>query len=383
MSSLSFGGRIDSANVYEFERRITDAVKQHPDLPLVLDFDNVEYISSSGLRTLLTVQKEIRRKITLKNVSPQVYNILDLTGFTSILNAERKLSELDVTGCEIIGRGGVSTVYRVDRDTIVKVYDIPDALDIITNEQRRAKQALLRGIPTAISFGTVRVGDRYGSVFELVNARTFAEILADDPDRMDELVRRHVAVIRQMHSVETEPGALPDSREIYLKYLDQIGKDIPEELSSRLREMFMSMPFDPHMIHGDIHMKNVMLCNGEPMLIDMETLSCGNPVFDLADLFIAYIAFNEDDPDNSRQVIGLPADLCAQLWEKTVTCYMDPAGEEQLRQAENKMKAVGYVRFLYLVAVMHLGGEELREARTRHAVKHLQELLETVDSFVL
>jgi len=383
MINLSFRGRFDSTNAQEYGRRISDAVRNHPGQSVILDFDGVEYISSSGLRVLLNAQKQTENRITVKNVSPGVYEIMDITGFTSILNVERKLREMDVTGCEVIGRGGVSTVYRVDRETIVKVYEIPDALDIIRNEQRRAKQALLRGIPTAISYDAVRVGDRYGSVFELVNARTFVELLADEPDRLDELVRLHVDVIRQVHSVETEPGELPDCREVYLKYLDQIGDEIPGELSARLREMFSSMPYDPHMIHGDIHMKNVMLCDGEPLLIDMDTLSCGNPVFDLSDLFIAYRAFNEDDPTNSQRVIGLPADLCACLWEKTVACYLDKATEEELRQAEKKMMAVGYVRFLYLVAGLNLGGGELRPVRIRHAAGHLQELLESVDSFVL
>ena len=383
MISLSFRGRIDSTNVREFERRIHDAVNSNPGEPVVLDFDGVEYISSSGLRLLLTVQKQTKHRITVKNVSPEVYEILDITGFTSVLNVEKRLRDSDITGCEIIGRGGVSTVYRVDSETIVKVYEIPDALDIIKNEQQRAKQALLMGIPTAISYDAVRVGSRYGSVFELVNARTFVELLADDPGRMDELVRHHVDVIRLVHSVETEPGQLPDCREIYLKYLDRIGPEIPEDLSRRLREMFASMPYDTHLIHGDIHMKNVMLCDGEPLLIDMDTLSCGNPVFDLADLFIAYMAFNEDDPANSRQVIGLTEDICARLWKKTIACYLDMADGETLRRSEEKMKAVGYVRFLFLVAALNLGGEKLRTVRIRHAVDHLRELLESVDNFML
>jgi len=205
MINLSFRGRFDSTNAQEYGRRISDAVRNHPGQSVILDFDGVEYISSSGLRVLLNAQKQTENRITVKNVSPGVYEIMDITGFTSILNVERKLREMDVTGCEVIGRGGVSTVYRVDRETIVKVYEIPDALDIIRNEQQRAKQALLRGIPTAISYDAVRVGDRYGSVFELVNARTFVELLADEPDRLDELVRLHVDVIRQVHSVETEP----------------------------------------------------------------------------------------------------------------------------------------------------------------------------------
>ena len=379
---VSPAGRIDSTNAKDFEAALADALAQCPAGPLTVDCDRLEYISSAGLRVLLSAAKRLPAPPAVINVSPALYEIFDMTGFTSLLNVERKLRELDVTGCEVIGRGATASVYRIDPETIVKVYEIPNALEMIKNEQRRAKQAFIKGIPTAISYDAVRVGDSYGSVFELLNARTFADLLRAEPERREELISMHVSVIRTIHSIEAEPGELPDCRDIFAGYLEELGGAIPEELRQRLAERFRAMPPDLHMIHGDLHMKNVMLCGGEPVLIDMDTLSTGNPVFDLGNLFVAYVAFNEDDPANSAEFIGLDTETCAALMEETLSRYLGTPDAAALHRAMQKVRAVGYVRFLYLVAVMPFGGA-LTDTRIRHTVEHLTELLEELDSFAL
>ena len=375
-------GRIDSQNAAAFEEELAAAQREHAGCELVLDLDKLNYISSAGLRVLLGTSKRQSDPLRVINVSRELYEIFDMTGFTSILNVERKLRSISIEGCRVIGRGAIGTVYRIDNDTIVKVYDIPDALDVIKNEQKRAKHAFLKGIPTAISYDAVRVGDRYGSVFELLDAKTFVDVLNAEPDRLDELVKMHVQVMNAIHSIEAEPGELPDCREMFTGYLHEIGGDLPDDLRSALEARFRSMPEDLHMIHGDIHMKNVMLCGGEPLLIDMETLSTGDPVFDLADLFIAYCAFNEADPTNSSQVIGLSKDVCSELFEKTLSACLRCEDEAGFMLARKRIMTVGYVRFLYLVAVLNMGGEQYRSLRIRRTVEHLRELLPEVSSFV-
>ena len=58
---------------------------------LVLDFANVEYISSAGLRVLLAMEKNMRRqggKMKLRNLNPAVKEIIRLAGFFQIMNIE-------------------------------------------------------------------------------------------------------------------------------------------------------------------------------------------------------------------------------------------------------------------------------------------------------
>ena len=82
---LKIDGRLDTVTAPELENAINgegDALKA-----LVLDFEKVNYISSAGLRVLLTAQKKmnVQGSMELVNVSQAVMDILEMTGFADIL----------------------------------------------------------------------------------------------------------------------------------------------------------------------------------------------------------------------------------------------------------------------------------------------------------
>ena len=377
---LYLEGRIDSANASDLKRELAAVLARNPDLEPVLDAGELRYISSAGLRVLLNLTRERGRPVPLLNVSPEVYEILEMTGFTSLLQVKKKMRRISVDGCRIIGRGAVGTVYRIDDDTIVKVYEAPDSLPMIENEQKRAKQALLRGIPTAISYDVVRVGEKYGSVFELVRAETYNDLIMKEPDRMEEIVRDYARFLRGVHAVEMPRDELPDARNVFLGYLDQLSGALPGELAERLRGLFLGMRENLHVVHGDIQMKNVMLSGEETLLIDMDTLSVGDPVFDLMSAYVAYIQFNEDDPGNSDVFLGLKKETCDSIWANLLRFYFEGRGEETVRQAEIRIRIVACVRFLHLLLVQKLGDPALHQVRTEHTLAHLRTLLPLTDS---
>ncbi len=168
---LPIKGRIDSANAAQVEQALQSQIAGQTDL--VLDAQELTYISSAGLRVILRIRKE-HPELRIVNVNSEVYEILDMTGFTEMMSVEKAYRVVSVDGAEEIGRGANGTIYRIDKDSVVKVYKNPEALKDIQHEREVAKLALILGIPTAISYDVVKVGDSYGSVFELLNARSFA-----------------------------------------------------------------------------------------------------------------------------------------------------------------------------------------------------------------
>ena len=374
-------GRIDSSNAGEAGKEIRLAIQEAPGTKWLLDAGSLDYISSAGLRILLALKKETKDEITIRNVTPLVYDTLSVTGFTSLFDVQKQLRSVSIEGCPEIGRGAIGTVYRLDEDTIVKVYNIPDCLPMIENEQKRAKQAFVRGIPTAISYDIVRVGDKFGSVFEMVKAENCNDLIVRNPSRMDEVIRLYVSLLKTVHTVEMQPGELPDAREIYAGYLNDIAGCLSDELAGRIRKLLLDMPEDLHAVHGDIQMKNVMLSADEPLLIDMETLCVGNPIFDFAGLWMAYCAFTEDEPTNSEEFLGINKETSDEIYRKTLLMYLED--EKKLPQAEDRIQVLGAVRFLYVLAVLGLGKPELKEIRIRHTRERLERLLERVDRLYL
>lgn len=82
---LKIEGRLDTTSAPELEKTINnegDSLKN-----LVLDFNCVDYISSAGLRVLLTAQKKmnVQGHMELINVSEAVMDIFEMTGFADIL----------------------------------------------------------------------------------------------------------------------------------------------------------------------------------------------------------------------------------------------------------------------------------------------------------
>ena len=162
---INLSGRIDSGNAAEVEGRILKEIEGKPaEEALILDASDLEYISSAGLRTILHLRKD-NPDLKVVNVRSDVYEIFDMTGFTQMMPIEKAYRVVSVEGCEEIGRGANGTIYRIDKDNVVKVYNNADALEEIQHEREVARLALILGVPTAISYDVVRVGDSYGSVF--------------------------------------------------------------------------------------------------------------------------------------------------------------------------------------------------------------------------
>ncbi len=83
--TISLEGRLDTVTAPELEAELKDSLD--PVKELVLDMAELEYISSAGLRVLLTAQKNMNQKGSMKliNVNETVMEIFDVTGFVDIL----------------------------------------------------------------------------------------------------------------------------------------------------------------------------------------------------------------------------------------------------------------------------------------------------------
>lgn len=88
--TLAVAGRLDTATSPDFEKEIkesvTDAVTS-----LDIDMKDLEYISSSGLRVLLSAQKMMNGKqgtLTILNPNEVVSEVFEVTGFSDILTIQ-------------------------------------------------------------------------------------------------------------------------------------------------------------------------------------------------------------------------------------------------------------------------------------------------------
>ena len=245
--NIVLGERIDYSNAGEVEAELFDALKNHPGLPLCLDADKLLYISSAGLRIMMRLRKACTAGFSIRNVSSAVYEIFEMTGMTQIIDVRKKRRRFETKGLPVIGKGASGTVYKLDEETVIKVYK-----------------------------------------------------------------------------------------------------------------------------------------GGEMMLIDMDHLCTGNPVFEFAGLYTTYIALNEVDPNDSLNFLGLDKETCSELFYGTLREYLQAPDEDRLRPALQKIRTAGYLRLLMLLVVERkIADSDKKERGIKHAVSRLGELAYEVQELAI
>ena len=371
-------GRIDSANAADVEASLREIISGYDFDGLVLDVDKLDYISSAGLRIVLRLRKE-NPSLKIINASPEIYEIFDMTGFTEMIPVEKAYRKLSVDGCEVIGRGANGEVFRLDPDTIIKVYYNPDALPDIHHERELARRAFVLGVPTAIPYDVVRVGEGYGSVFELLNAKSLAKLIAAEPESADKYIDMFVELLKTIHATEVRPEDMPDMKAVAIDWVEFLRDYLAPDKWQKLKSLVSAVPEGHKMIHGDYHTKNVMLQNGEALLIDMDTLSQGDPIFEFASIYNAFKGFSDLDHAEAMRFQGLDRSMTEHIWDRTLSLYLGTDDENVLRDAENKSKLMGYTRLMRRTIRRH--GLETDEGRKKIAYykEQIESLVDSVD----
>ena len=338
---LELNGRIDSNNVAAVEQDITAKLPDDKSAGIVIDAEKLEYISSAGLRMILRIKKSFD-KFKIINVSTDVYDILEMTGFTEMMTIEKAYRVVSVEGCEVIGEGANGKVYRIDGDNVVKTYKNADALGEIQHEREVARLALVLGVPTAISYDVVKVGDSYGSVFELLNSKSFAKILAKEPERFDWCVSEYVGMLKKIHGIEVPAGKLPAIKTKIYAGVCRTKDMLPADLGEKLVKLVGDIPESNHMIHGDYHTKNIVLAGDEVLVIDMDTLSVGHPIFDFMRMYNAYVGYSENDPGVILKFQGYDQETAHKFWHDSLAAYLGTKDEGKITEVNNKVRVLSY-----------------------------------------
>ena len=253
--TFNLNGRIDSNNVDKIENEIREEIKDFSG-EIVFDANNLEYISSAGLRMILRTKKS-NDDTKVINCSSEVYEIFEMTGFSEMMDVSKAYRQISIDGCELIGDGFYGTVYRINPETIVKVYKPKDCLDMVKREKELSRKAFILGIPTAIPYDIVKVGDKYGSVFELLNCKSLQKDIQEGAN-IEELAKMCVEILKKMHSIELKPGELPNKKDQIIKMAIECKEYMDDETFSSLVTFINNIPDKNTMIHGDFHIKNLM-----------------------------------------------------------------------------------------------------------------------------
>lgn len=340
--TLYFEGELNSYNAGNIDKEIEEDFKGQKFTSIILNFEKLSYISSAGLRIILKLKQKFK-DVSIVDATLEVFDILQMTGFTNMMPIKKALKCVDITGAEVIGEGFFSTVYRIDKDTIIKVFNRTSDTDQIERELRLAKQAFVLGIPTAISFDIVKVGEKLGVRFEMLDCSSLKNAVLAHPDRSQEYLNKYADLLKRITTTECFDPNIPSMKAFYQRKVEAIKPYLDEAHYLKAKKLIDELEDRHTLVHGDCHFKNIMVQNDELLLIDMDTLSVGHPIFEFAQIYAPYVAFEEDDPGNAERFLGITSDFANKLYNALVDIYLgkdDPV-------AKDKIKLVSYIHMVW------------------------------------
>ncbi len=336
-------GRIDANSSEGFEKELMSSCTPGEDV--CLNADGLEYISSAGLRVLLKLKKSIQAEVRVINASNDVYDIFEVTGFSEILTVEKKLRELTVDENNVIGEGANGKVYRLDDETIIKVFAPGVPMNVVKEERDIARAAFVSGVPTAISYDIARVGESYGAVYEMLNAKTLSAVINENKDRAVEMGCRLGKLLKELHRTLANKEKLTDMLEVYKDRAHKMEKYLSDTELDKLISVYNALDSRSTMLHGDFHPKNVMYMDDELIFIDMGDVGYGHPLLDIGGSYLPMMHIGKFKPDLVFKYIGMDFDTATRVWDSMLLEYF---GEEHLEEGKILAEIYGEAKYMLM-----------------------------------
>jgi len=314
---------INSANGDAVEAELKELCKNRKHLKLILEADNTVFISSRGLRIFLNIM-HAGEQIRIVKVSAEVYNVFEMTGFTKIFNIDRAFRRVELKEENILGRGATGAVYRINDDEIVKVSYKQSTPEELRQEISAAQQALINGVPTAISYDVVECGNGHlGTVYEAINSQTFSSWIMDHPTELDSNVEKYVELLKCIHNNHMAPAELPRLNSLMEQNLEELrGTLLSDDAVDAMLRIIPLLPDGDALVHGDCHPKNVMISDGSLLFIDIGDICVGHPMFDIIGFYMAEVHTHTFfDTEKVDVVTGMNESIRSRFVHKVMQRY--------------------------------------------------------------
>ena len=291
----------------------------------------------------------------------------------------RKYKEVSIEDCKLIGRGEKGAVYRYDNELIIKVYNDINTYKDVENEIAASRKAFIMGLPTAISFGIVAVGNGYGAMYEFLGSINISQYISKDPGRVGYFAKIMANLAHQIHDTEIDEDCFPKATRLLKERVEEGLGTEDRELAERVLALLDALPDTKHLVHGDFHTGNVMLQNGEPVMIDMDRLSFGDPIIDLSGIYMSYVAKGSIDPAAVKKYMGFSYETALEFYDCFMKSYLGDEYDSRIDEITDKAALLCYVRIIrQLKRKQSLTDEET--ALIHSFVKRIADLIERVDS---
>lgn len=279
--------RIDSSNADEVEAKLYEISELNPGKSLSLNAENMEYISSAGLRLLLKFQKAGLLE-NLGNVSQNVYSILDNTGFIGIINVNRLAASYEYDHNALIGCDSFGKLYKADKENVIRVYDSHVDPSDIEMGFECAKVMMNSPVSCAIPFDMVTTSNGKGCLYSVEDFMSVSTLITKQSDADEFRVKAINKIVKQLnlvHGVTELSDCVPRETdrlpELIYKNLNAFSEEEKEKICHIVRKISRGNK----VILENVNERTILISYKEPVLVDFSLLRFGNPLFEIAGFY--------------------------------------------------------------------------------------------------
>jgi thiamine kinase len=178
-----------------------------------------------------------------------------------------------------LARTGMADIITWSDTQILKLYHRNCSPTVADREALKARAAHAAGIPTPAVIDVVTVDGRVGVIFERATGPTMLQLLAERPERTDDLAKQLAALHAHVHTCQA-PDLPSHSERLRVK----IGRAVhlSEELRAAALASLDRLPDGETLCHGDFQPGDVILTSDGPSIIDWYDATRGDPAADVA-----------------------------------------------------------------------------------------------------
>ena len=228
-----------------------------------------------------------------------------------------------------IGEGGIGKVYRNNADPtkMLKLSKFSGKEDML-EEYELSRYAMEVGLSTPAVYDFVTDGTHYGYTGELIKGKkSLCRVIADDPTRLGEMAHLFTQKVRELHSVKADPAKVRSRMEFNIESIGRIQYLKPGTLQGIIAE-FRQIPETGTLLHGDLHLGNLITTGERQYWIDLGRLRYGNPIVDISQFHFTFMYL----PVICKHIFHISAKQVAAFYNAFVAEYYgldDPAKRQE------------------------------------------------------
>ena len=217
---------------------------------------------------------------------------------------------------KVIAVRNTKTVYR-DGDKAIKVFDEHYSKADILNEALNQARVEETGLAIPGLLEVTKINGKWAIVMDYIKGKTLAQLMAENPDKLDEYLDLFVSLQMEIHSKRAPLlNRLKDKMNRKISQAD-LTATIRYDLHTRLE----GMPKHSKVCHGDFNPSNVIISNedGKPYVIDWSHATQGNASADVARTYLLFwLAGDISTAEKYLDLFCLKSDTAKQYVQKWI-----------------------------------------------------------------